>query len=595
MQRVVAGTATAEDLDRLQSALRSFAHAHTSDSTKADAAVDAVSEALDGYRSSVISPTAPDSQQVSAMPDVVGALRGLPGLADTSDSTEIGKAVWGSKVRVGNGYGAKLVGRFEAGKANNLDVDSMRRRASEFEEAHRDPSDPDATRPALDTVNQVLDDYSNWRNDLYRNRATTPQQDQAIAKLTDALGDLPGIKNDNPNPIKIGRALGGREGIQRMRRVTAGTADNIDMNHLKSDAGSLVKADARAGASTPEDVESTTDARITALDKVNKASEAYRDLRNNPDPTVNTRPIIRPDQEQAHVTATLINALHDLPGIQTHDPKEMGREIFNRTKYAGPKTVIDGLNALTKGMNLLHNGEYFSNAKDMSEWDAAWHVFSTVQGGVLDWIEKTGYLLDNASYFTALHMDVYDSAKGLVKSIDRSISAVSPSWAKSTQSTRANLGKFYEKSSVQKLGYWNHLIGAVSWVPGDIGWTASELTDTLQSPFDAWSAVYCFVGVNYWLPKKGDQPTADKPYSSVFGLIASDWGKTITPAGVPLAGETGVEGAFSVPIAITDGVTGDNRRMYGKVGDILLPLGHAVGESFLLPLGHAVGEFFRRL
>jgi hypothetical protein len=284
--------------------------------------------------------------------------------------------------------------------------------------------------------------------------------------------------------------------------------------------------------------------------------------------------------EQARVTATLINALHDLPGIETHDPKEMGKEIFNRTKYAGPKAVIDGLNALTKGMNLIHNGEYFGNAKDISEWNAAWHVFSTGQGGVLNSIEKTGYLLDNASYFTALHMDVYDSAKGLVKSIDRGIAAVSPAWAKSMESTRSKLGKFYEKSSVQKLGYANHLIGAVSWVPGDIGWTASELTDLVQSPFDGWSALYCFVGVNYWLPKKGDEPTPDKPYATFGGWTAPDWAKTKTPFGVAVAGETGLEGAFSVPIAITDGVTADNKLMYRKVGDILLPVGQAVGQFF---------------
>jgi hypothetical protein len=148
-----------------------------------------------------------------------------------------------------------------------------------------------------------------------------------------------------------------------------------------------------------------------------------------------------------------------------------------------------------------------------------------------------------------------------------------------------------QKPGLRKFIYGSHAVGAFFWIPGDMGWTLSELNSPVQLVGDMWSTVYCVVAFNYWMPKTGATPDSDKPFG-VFrwqelpGLrwTQHDWSETKflkVPLGsktakVPLANEEAVELAFGPPIIETDGIASDMLNVYKGVGDIVAPIIRAV-------------------
>jgi hypothetical protein len=104
---------------------------------------------------------------------------------------------------------------------------------------------------------------------------------------------------------------------------------------------------------------------------------------------------------------------------------------------------------------------------------------------------------------------------------------------------------------------------------------------------DAWSAVYCVVGFNYWMPKAGAAPDSDKPYGvfawqNMKGLrwTQNDWSQNLAvkvrfgskTVKVPLATFEAVELAFGPPIVVSDGITQDMLKVYAEVWKIAEPI-----------------------
>jgi hypothetical protein len=367
-------------------------------------------------------------------------------------------------------------------------------------------------------------------------------------------------------------------GGELIGRVEAGTASNLDWLKLEKAVRNYVPAN--FDPSRPWERE----ALATALDAIG----VYREWVS--DENQGVARAFSPQTERLIATSRLLNALSGLPGIDSYDLKEIGQALFDRTKYTKNALLIHLLNGFTKTANVAHSLEFFTIPTDMAQWNDAWHVVTTGKGGVMRWLASLGFFPDNTVYILALGPDVFDSAKNTLVTGDRALSWYMPKYGEASASSRARISDINQKPLLRKSIYWSHTIAAIAWIPGDFGWTLTELNNPVQAAADLWSSIYCVVGANYWLPKAGATPNSDRPFG-VFGFqnlpglrwTTDDWGSSkiinVTIAGktvrVPLADAVAVEVAFGPPIGVTDGIAKGMLNVYPRIGQILLPIYHA--------------------
>jgi EAL domain-containing protein (putative c-di-GMP-specific phosphodiesterase class I) len=512
--------------------------------------------------------------------------------------------------------GSKLMQRIADGTASDRDVLKLQRAARNYIRAHIDASKPAEGREALDAVLQASLAYREWINgdgkgfgqvyaaamlrasSAYReqlsdqSRATMPDAytdglDHAsvTASLVDALASLNGI--DGYDPIgrssmdqRSGAALM-RSAGKLMRHVEAGTASVRDLLKLQRAARNYIRA--HVDPSKPAEVRQ-------ALDAVLEASSAYGKWLSDESRKVTMPDAYRSEWHQAVVTATLIDSLGRLKGIDAYDPKKIGRSLFDRTQYAQYKLPVDALNAFTKGMNIDHSIGYFFVPKDIQQWDAAWHGFITGSGGFVRRVEDFGSMLNNSMYIVALTPDVFDSTRNAVVASDRVLSWALPKLGEALAPARERLSAVDQKPGLRKLIFWSHLTGAFFWNPGDDGWASSNLNHLSElknwAPFvgRAWSAAYCIPSFIYWAPKEGAIPDSSKPYG--VSRLQNRWGWRWTQKDwsevrvfkVPVANMEAVEFAFGPAILVADGTQASMLTVYARASEMLKPIDRAANQ-----------------